>query len=167
MSHINIIRGVDIINLSLTKKKLTIPLLYVIFILLTPSLHADIINEESGEISEEEDQISKISADENLKIIFIWGGFSVNALVKNIGPVTLTNIPWEISIWAFHEGCADVERGTINRLEKDEIAKISLEIKSRYLGSFSILYEVGDLRRAAGCWWIFSFIFIGRGRLGP
>jgi len=151
VSHINIVFGVEM------KNKIAVLGLIVIFILIAPGINANI----SCNKIRRNKCLLKDNSDDEIKIVFVWGGRIINALIKNIGDEFLFNIPWEISLWHPIGGCFEYEKGTIEGLDKGEITKISLEFQSKYIGIIIVYLNVGGIRKSFDAWWIRSYIIIG------
>lgn len=144
------------------KNKIVVLVLLVIFILVAPSISANIL---CSDKIEQNEHFSNDFSNEEIKILFVWGGRTVNVLIKNIGDETLTDIPWEIGFYHWHGGCWERKEGIIEKLDVGEKTIITKEIENRYITSVEVSIHIGELsnmlRKSLDAWWIWSLIIFG------
>ena len=144
------------------KNKIVVLVLLEILILVAPSINANIIC--SNKIEQNKHSSNDFS-NEEIKILFVWGGRTVNVLIKNIGDNPLTNIPWEIGFYHWHGGCWERKEGVIEKLDVGEKTIITKEIEHRYIMSVIVSIHIGELsnmlRKSLDAWWIRSLIIFG------
>ncbi len=144
------------------KNKIIALSLLVIFTLAVPSINANIIC--LNQI-EQNKHFSNDFSNEDIKILFVWGGRKVNVLIKNIGGNPLTNIPWEIGFYHWHGFYYERKEGIIEKLDVGEKTIITKEIQNRYITSVEVSIHIGELsnmvRKSLDAWWIWSLIIFG------
>ena len=141
------------------KKSLVIGLLTLFIITaFVPSINANIYFSNQDE---QRQYFYKTNSDNDLKIVFVWGGRSVNAFIKNKCDYPLIDTPWEIGLYHWHGGSWGYANGTIEKLEPGEITKITLQVENKLLMVVEVLFIIGNVRENFDAWWIGGFIIFG------
>ncbi len=108
------------------KNRIIVFNLITIFILIAPVINAntfDTIQEEP------EEKILNTLWDEDIDIVYYWGGRFVNVLVKNTADKDLYGIPWTIGFYHWHGGSPYLYgKGRIGNLPMGETTVISMKV---------------------------------------
>ena len=138
------------------KKRIIAFSLLAIFLLLAPSINANICNTTQ---EEPEKQLSNNIKDDEIDILCIWGGRSVNVLVKNIADKDLYNIDWAIGLYHWHGGDPYLYgKGRIGELPVDQRTVVSLKINRWNLMEPKVSIHVGEAWDSPFALWIGPFI---------
>jgi len=153
MSHVIIVKIKKGKNM---KKSIIAFSLLVLFILITPNINAA----EHNAIQEQpEKQLSNTLNDDEIEILFVWGGRSVNVLVKNIADKDLYNIDWEIEVINWHTwGLEAYGQGTIDKLSAGQKTIVTLETGFGIM-NLIVYINIGDAEENPKAMLIGPFIF--------